>query len=300
MVSTPEVTIAFDTFQGHADAFDIYLGTGSLLTADAADPILWRYEHNDPRLIYLGYWGTTITPYASGGSFAGSIVNGAGVVFKFSGTAFQLLGKVGTAYGQAEMTIDGSPTPIYVDFHNATTVYKKVVYNTTLSAGEHTVLLKCTGTPIDLDALDITGYLLQAPTAARVEENGTPPSGSFTYGGTWTLSADTSASAAQLTSINTSGGYVEVTFTGTNLTWLAKTNKYSGKAKVTLDPLGVNLVTTVDLYSYTTAYKKVVYKTGVLTNTSHTLRIEWTGTKNPASLGTGIDVDAFDILGSIF
>jgi hypothetical protein len=65
---------------------------------------------------------------------------------------------------------------------------------------------------------------------------------------------------------------------------------------VTLDPLGVNIVTTVDLYSATITWKKPIYNTGLLADGPHTVVIEWLGSKYWASGGTAIGVDAFDIL----
>jgi RHS repeat-associated protein len=51
----------------------------------------------------------------------------------------------------------------------------------------------------------------------------------------------------------------------------------------------------VDLYSESTAYQQSVWDTGTLTEGTHTVLIEWTGTKNEASSGTTIGVDALDI-----
>ena len=80
----------------------------------------------------------------------------------------------------------------------------------------------------------------------------------------------------------------------TYLAWTAKTAPWYGKARVRLDSGDWFLV---DLYSPTPAYKQVVYTTGVLTPGIHTLRIEWSPQKNPASWGYQIDVDTFDIIG---
>jgi hypothetical protein len=87
-----------------------------------------------------------------------------------------------------------------------------------------------------------------------------------------------------------------VGFTGTYLAWYGQTAPWYGEAKVTLDggePFPV------DLYSATTGWKKQVYNTGLLADTSHTLTIQWSGAKNPAASGTTIDVDAFDIMGTL-
>ena len=209
-----------------------------------AAPITWRYEQNDARLTVLGNWSSTADRYASGGSLLTTWQAGTAVVAKFDGTAFKLIGKAGSGYGLAEVIVDDG-TPIEVDFWNATTLNKKVFDLpgfSGLAPGEHTVVIRCKGEPsvgpgrtgiaIDVDALDVTGWLLQAPTATRVEQSdlscvySDPPA--------WTTASDAAASGASLASVNAMGGKVTVTFTGTNLTWLAKANKYTGKATVKL------------------------------------------------------------------
>ncbi len=311
----------------NVDAFEVYENdnpTNPTLTGPTrAAPIPWRYEQNDARLTVLGNWVTSTDAYASGGNLLTTWQAGSAVVAKFDGTAFKLIGKVGTGYGLAEVIVDDG-APIEVDFWNATTVRKKVFDLpgfSGLDSGEHTVVIRCKGQPslgpgrtgiaIGVDALDVTGWLAAAPTAARVEQDGTPaPDPELAFSATydpvaWTTATEASASGASLASVNAAGGKVTVTFTGTNLTWLAKASKYMGKATVSLydgdESTGTLLsTTTVDLYSYYNTYKKVVYKTPMLENIAHTVVIEWTGTKNASSWGTAINVDAFDILGEIW
>jgi hypothetical protein len=291
----------------NVDAFDVY--PDSLPDAlDPAYPIPWRYDQTDSRFTWLGWWGTMADPYSSGGSFASTSLKDAAVVLRFYGTGFTLLGKVGPAYGLAQVQIDGSGVWTDIDFYRAATGSKVGVYTSTLTLGDHAVIIKCkgeaspghTGKAVSLDALDMTGYMRKLTTPPeRVEQDNATY---CTYGEdpVWTPATDASASGASLTSVNADGGKMKVTFTGTNLTWLAKANRYMGKATVILEPETLNQVTTVDLYSYSTTYKKVVYKTALLENTNHILYIEWTGTKNAASLGTSINVDAFDLLGAIW
>jgi hypothetical protein len=123
------------------------------------------------------------------------------------------------------------------------------------------------------------------------------------YAGTWTPTATWSASGGSFRSAGASGVKVTVTFTGTYLSWLAKTDRWSGKAEVTLvggvDGVSTDIVTPVDLYSYYTTYKKSVYNTALLPNGTHTVVIKCLGQKQSASGGTAINVDAFDILGTL-
>ncbi len=117
----------------------------------------------------------------------------------------------------------------------------------------------------------------------------------FAYGGTWTVSSTTSASGGSFRFCNASGS-VTVSFAGTHLAWIAKTSPAYGKAKVTLDE---QAPVTVDLYSPAAVYKNVVWNTGLLDSRAHTVKIEWTGTKNASAADANISVDAFDILGTL-
>jgi hypothetical protein len=119
----------------------------------------------------------------------------------------------------------------------------------------------------------------------------------FTYMGPWVTSATNwLLSGGTFAYVDTPGSSANVTFEGTYLEWFAKKGPGYGKAQVSLDG---GAPVSVDLYAAYDQYKKQVYNTGLLTDTPHTLSIYWTGQKNPASLGTAIDVDTFDIYGTV-
>jgi hypothetical protein len=281
------------------DAFDLL---GAITYASAPEPIVWRYQQSDPRVTYLGSWLPTSTWSASGGSLISTSVTGAAALVKFIGPSVNLLAKTAPWYGKAEVSLDGG-APEYVDFYSATQLYKQAVYTKTgLSPVEHILTIKCagdknassTGYSIGLDALDV-GYLVQAPAVTRYQQDNV----AFTYSGTWTTSATTwLASGGSYTSANVSGAKVVVSFTGPYLAWYAKTAPWYGKATLTIDGDTAHAVT-VDLYSSSQLYKKQVYNTGLLANMSHMIIIEWAGAKRAASSGTTIDVDTFDIVGSL-
>jgi hypothetical protein len=67
-----------------------------------------------------------------------------------------------------------------------------------------------------------------------------------------------------------------------------------GKAKVTLD--GATPVI-IDLYAAKELWRQKVWETKTLVPGTHTVKIEWTGTKSSAATGTNIGVDAFDVIG---
>jgi SpoIID/LytB domain protein len=114
------------------------------------------------------------------------------------------------------------------------------------------------------------------------------------YTGTWTAKSASSASGGSHRYAN-SAGSCTVSFYGTYLAWLAKKGPTYGKAKLTLDGVDEGMV---DLYNGTVVFGKV-WETDTLEKTTHTLKIEWTGQKNPLATNTNISVDAFDINGNI-
>jgi hypothetical protein len=91
-------------------------------------------------------------------------------------------------------------------------------------------------------------------------------------------------------------GVVYIPFLGTRLDWIAKTGSLLGNALVSIDG---GAPVTVDLYSAATVYKKDVWSTGELAYGLHWVSITRAGTKNPASSGTAIVIDAVDVMGTL-
>jgi hypothetical protein len=87
-------------------------------------------------------------------------------------------------------------------------------------------------------------------------------------------------------------GRATVTFNGTGVKWIGYHDGGSGIARIYLDGVDQG---TVDTYSAQGQYQAVLYTISGLSQGSHTLAVEVTGTKNPASSGLWIWVDAFDI-----
>jgi SpoIID/LytB domain protein len=114
------------------------------------------------------------------------------------------------------------------------------------------------------------------------------------YAGTWTASSATAASGGSFRYTNAAGS-CSVSFNGTYVAWLAKKSPAYGIAKLTLDGVDQG---TVDLYNATSKFGKV-WETGTLPDGTHTLKIEWTGTKNTLATDKNISVDAFDISGNV-
>jgi hypothetical protein len=284
------------------DAIDLL---GDLVTADPAPPLTWRYQQNSAAITYLGSWSSASSGSASGGSYVGASQPGAAAVATFEGDSVVVLARTAPWYGEAEIYVDGALVKT-ADLYSSTVKWMQPVYTSTgLTDGEHTLVVKCkgnkngssSGTSIALDALDIHGYLRQAPQTLRLQE--TDPK--VAYSGTWTSAGTWSASGGAYVSTDEAGAKVTFTFTGTYAAWVARTTAWYGIAQVSLYAGAVlpeNLVETgpIDLYSATTGWKKTVYSTGLLPQDTYNLVIERKGDKYWKSWGKAIAVDAFDVL----
>lgn len=89
-------------------------------------------------------------------------------------------------------------------------------------------------------------------------------------------------------------GSVSFAFKGAGIRYISRTASWLGKAKVTVDNGTPEIV---DLYSLKQVFQKNVFeKRGLNPDIVHTIKIEWTGTANPASTGYGIELDALHVL----
>jgi len=285
------------------DAVDIVgtLTQVSATPAAAPSPPPTRYEQKDSRFAYAGGWTAVSATDASGGSYRRADEAGATVTVTFDGTYLAWIAAVGPRCGKAKVSVDDS-APVTVDLYNSSVTYQKKVWDTgTLVSGTHTIRIEWTGTKnagatesaITVDAFDIVGTVTQAPPPTPVRYEQTEPW--IVYAGTWKTSSTASASGGSFRYANSNGASITVSFVGSSLAWIAKTSPVYGKARVIVDG---KTVTTVDLYSPAVLWKQKVWDTGSLTPYLHTVRIEWTGTRNSRATDTNIGVDAFDLVGS--
>lgn len=87
---------------------------------------------------------------------------------------------------------------------------------------------------------------------------------------------------------------VRLTFKGREIIFVSTKAADRGKAQLCLDAAPC---VTVDLYSPTTGLRQAVYRSAGLSPTlNHTLEVRVLGTRNAASTGTVVDVDAFIVL----
>jgi fibronectin type 3 domain-containing protein len=116
------------------------------------------------------------------------------------------------------------------------------------------------------------------------------------YTGSWYNYGDERASGGNYRYNNREGDTFTITFYGTGAKYIAYKDSNYGKAEVYIDDV---LMTTVDLYSASSSYQNIVWiTTPPLTLGIHKLTIKNTGTKNPLSSGTYINVDAIEVMSS--
>ncbi|MDZ4063784.1 MAG: hypothetical protein U1E22_03860, partial [Coriobacteriia bacterium] len=269
------------------------------LTRNAAFKVFDRNEDTGSLIYYSGTWSTTNNPALSAGAYKFTVTSGSYALVSFTGTEFHWLTTKAPAYGIARVTLDGG-APVDVDLYNPSLYkYKQDVWNVSgLSDTLHTVKIEYTGAKnaassgfsIGIDALDVVGAL--APT--RYEET----NGRSYLAGTWSTTANSSLSAGSYKYTVTAGSYAIVSFTGTEVRWITTKAPAYGIARVTLDG---GAPVDVDLYNPSSyKYKQNVWSRTGLANTEHTVRIEYLGTKNAASSGFSIGIDALDVVGVLW
>ncbi len=129
-----------------------------------------------------------------------------------------------------------------------------------------------------------------ATTSARYQET----SPSVTTTGFWRIGSSSLASGGGYTFSDETGAAATFTFTGSEVSWIGQKGRAYGIARVFLD--GV-FQADIDLYDTNIIlFQQLLFSISGLTNTTHTLRIEVTGGKNPGATGPRVGVDAFDIV----
>ncbi len=284
------------------DAFDMF---GTPQAAGSAPPVACRYQENDPRIVYKGEWSSTSDKRASGGSYVSTPAQQAyysAARFTFHGTELTLFFRTAPWYGWAGVTIEGGGEQT-VDLYSDTAMYGQPLYTVSgLSDTDHTVTVKVTnqsstsqGWGISLDAIETDGYLVEPEAPIRHEED----EGKFEYVGGWTNVANASASDGAYAFTDLNGDSVNITFEGTNLAWYARTAPWYGVASVQVDGGDDEEMETIDLYSSSVKYGQKVFDTGFLEYGVHTVSIYCADRIWMPNSGSGINIDAIDVVGTV-
>lgn len=262
-----------------------------------------RYQQNDTRLGYEGTWTASSSDYATGGSFRFADASGASVTASFTGTSLAWIAKKSPSYGKASVSVDGGE-PVLVDLYSTSTVWRQKVWETgRLSPGPHVVRIEWTGvrsvssggTHVNVDAFDVVGTLTQAPSPEPSTNRYQQTSPLIAYVGRW-LTFSTSGASGGTYTYTDAPASATISFSGTQLDWIATKGVTQGRARVSLD--GGEPVS-VDLYNPTVLRQVKVWSTGLVEAGTHTLTFTWTGEGGVTGGGTRVNIDALDVLGTL-
>jgi hypothetical protein len=254
-----------------------------------------RLDDANAELAFDGDWGTSINDKMFDGAYRYTLDEDGAMTVAFTGTSIAWITATNSNFGIAEVSLDGG-APQQVDLYSPSIKYQQTVWDSgEITHGRHVLEIRYTGTKnasssgtyIGVDALDVAGYL----TSRLMEQD----DGFLSQSGSWSTSLNDRMSGDSYMYTN-ADGTTYVTFRGTQLDWITATNSNFGIAEVSLDG---GPAQQVDLYSPDILYQQNVWSSGLLTHGVHTVEISWTGTKNAASTGTYIGVDAVEVVGSL-
>lgn len=261
-----------------------------------------RTEQDNPSIVYTGTWYPNYeTPNSAQSAILTNAI-GATATLSFTGTGITWIGPLDPYSGIAVVYLDGVQST--VNTYGPTTLYQQPLFSVHgLAAGTHTLSIEVPhvrdedtmGSWIWIDAFDIengAGIVggVSAP-AGKIRQN----NAAVTYSGNWYLNTNPAmfdGSAALAMDANSSA---TVTFNGTGITWIGYQDQWSGIAKVYVD--GALQSPSVDTYAASEKAQSPVYSIVGLSEGAHSLRIVVTGTRDAASAGNWIWVNAFTIIG---
>ena len=200
----------------------------------------------------------------------------AGKSIKFTTKA---TGKTTLQYQYWVCNVDGSWTKLKSYSTTATATWKPTV------SGDYIIWVDVKDTKGNVKSKYVT-YKIN-PQVTKIEESYS----GITYTGTWKDVSVTNASGGKIKRA-TSTAKASFSFTGTGVKMYAAVGSNMGMAKVTVD--GTSYM--VDLYASSSANKKGVFTKTGLTNTKHTVTIEYLGLGNLNSTGTAINIDYFELI----
>jgi len=264
-----------------------------------------RFEQTDPRITYTGTWYGNSNSLESGGSATLTNLKGSQVNVVFNGTGITWIGESDGYSGMCYVTLDGVQTSVDTSNPASATYYQAKQFTAqNLTPGLHRLTIEVLhqrdsttqGSWIWVDAFDITnGTLVGGTPAAKgglAQQTDIP----VVYNGQWFTTNGAQYSGGSVASAVDTGAGVTFTFNGTGVGWIGYRDQWSGLAQVYIDGA---LQATVDTYLNPSQAQTTTWSVSGLTPGVHVLDIVATGTKDTASGGAWIWVDAFQVSGSV-
>lgn len=256
------------------------------------------YQDSDSKLNYIGNWYTATSDRYNENSIKVAKSAGSSVEFTFEGSAFEWYGTKANIRGSAKIYIDDKQVTT-VDCYNYPSQYDQLLYRSYgLSYGTHKVKIVSTGSKnqastssdIDLDKIvilkDYNTTVLQ-PGTYQDDDAG------LVYYGNWVTAASNNYDNGTIKVNKSTPASVEFTFNGSAFEWYGTRGNVRGAAKIYIDG---KEITSLDCYGYPIQYNQLLFRSPVLSEGSHNVRIVSTNTKNPESNCTDIDIDKIVVL----
>lgn len=278
----------------------------SNVTQPPDPPVAGRVEQTNAAVTLSAGW-TQATPdwYGwSGGSAVQASLPPAKATYTFTGTSVTWIGQRSNTSGFARVKVDADPTGVLVDlFAHNIEVNNPVFTVNGLTPGSHTLTIEPTGTGnpnSQGSAVVVDAFVVPAQVVSHLQE--TDPDVVFT--GTWARTDDSFGwSGGGIATVpapevggawvsETNGAKSTLTFRGTAVSWIGFRGQDGGQASVKVDN-GAAIV--VDTYSPVDRLQATAFTATGLADVTHTITIEVLGTKNAASTGRKVIVDAFDV-----
>jgi len=291
-VSGGDITVPFED-AGADDAYVVYITPPGSVTADTTtdDATTSGTDH----FTYSGTWGapTGISDLYDGTAHW-STTSGSTATYTFTGTQVAIHGVKDVDQGIAGISVDGGPVT-YVDDYSPSRLAQATLWSSYgLSPGTHTVTVSVTGTKnssssSDIIALDDAVVNGSSVGTATVDDAATSGTNHFTYGSNWgaaTGVSDLYDGTAHWNS--TSGSTATFTFTGTGATIYGAKDVDQGIATWSVDG---GTARSVDDYSSSRLAGAPLFTVSGLSDSTHTVTIDVTGTKNSSSSSDIVALD---------
>jgi hypothetical protein len=280
-------------------SLDQYPKPGSLpYTGTNSAPAWFTYAYTDSAISDAntkpGYmWPNVTSASASQRNFSAEAATSATLTYNFYGTSLKWIYTKGPRAGIASVKIDGAEAGP-VDQYAAAVTYKQSTTFSGLSAGNHTVVIKSTGTKNSASS----GLFVYHDTFATTTDSADPtPNSENNYDGSttyaWGKVNTASASGGSFSFNSATSSALAFTFSGTSIQWTYVKGPRAGIANVWIDGVAKP---SVDQYASAVTYGASTTFSG-LSNAVHTILIKSTTTKNAASSGLFTYHDAFVVGG---